>query len=717
MYRSRIWALVFTSLPFICLAQTPDTAAISKRNAEVEAYNAQFYGRIEASAFYTGKEIRLRWAPDAAGAWLNGNGKGYVVQRIDLGAPNDSTFEIGSWEPVGSDSLIKQLSIPEWQALSETYADDEYIMLAGGMIAAAHEEKNIGFDPDLVTAAQELEQRFSFTLLAADLSYNAAMGAALGVSDKNIIAGHNYMYRVYLPTLENYPVDTGYAFISADQPSERYEPLIQRVDEHERGVALVWEREAHQKRFTAYTIERSEDGGKTFSKLNEKPFVSFTNPDLPGQEEYIVYTDTLNEQYKPYQYRVTGLNMFGLESRASRVVKGMARDKTAPPAPDHVHAEEKVAGEITITWQYPDQEPDLDGFYVLRGDGAYGEYVELNTEPLPASTRTFVDNSPVQHAQNYYLVLAVDTAKNAGISMSAWGLLTDSIPPAAPTGVEGTLDSTGVVNLSWDLGPEKDVFGYYVFMFNQSDHVGARITPYPIRDTTFIDTVSMRTLTEEVYYEVVALDMAKNNSLPSQKVELKRPDMIAPEAPLLVDYRVTEEGIWIKWANSNSYDLEEQVLLRRTSADATWDTIQRYEPTIEPYTTYTQKDKGERERFEYTVLARDDDGLWSSMANSFHLQTLSDGRLVAVKKLNARLDRDKKVIVLNWDYKQDKDIQFVVLKSNDGDKFQRVKLLTATDRDWTDRLVKEGQEYSYYIQVVDPNGPDSNYSPQAKVKL
>jgi len=186
---------------------------------------------------------------------------------------------------------------------------------------------------------------------------------------------------------------------------------------------------------------------------------------------------------------------------------------------------------------------------------------------------------------------------------------------------------------------------------------------------------------------------------------------------LLVDYRVTEEGIWIKWANSNSYDLEEQVLLRRTSADATWDTIQRYEPTIEPYTTYTQKDKGERERFEYTVLARDDDGLWSSMANSFHLQTLSDGRLVAVKKLNARLDRDKKVIVLNWDYKQDKDIQFVVLKSNDGDKFQRVKLLTATDRDWTDRLVKEGQEYSYYIQVVDPNGPDSNYSPQAKVKL
>ncbi len=60
---------------------------------------------------------------------------------------------------------------------------------------------------------------------------------------------------------------------------------------------------------------------------------------------------------------------------------------------------------------------------------------------------------------------------------------------------------------------------------------------------------------------------------------------------------------------------------------------------------------------------------------------------------------------------------FVVMRSNDSGTFDRVKMLQNDQRTWHDRLIKEGKEYQYFIQVVDPHGEDSPYSEKVSVKL
>ena len=79
------------------LAQVPpaplDTAALLREDSLYRAERGKYFAHIEVRAHYDGKVVRLRWAPDAAGGWLNTNQMGYNVERVDLGA-------IGDKEPV-----------------------------------------------------------------------------------------------------------------------------------------------------------------------------------------------------------------------------------------------------------------------------------------------------------------------------------------------------------------------------------------------------------------------------------------------------------------------------------------------------------------------------------------------------------------------------------------------------------------------------------------
>ncbi len=715
-----IRALALISLaPLSASAQHLDSLQMIQQDKEYRTAKENFFAHLEASAFFDGTQVRLRWLPDAPGGWMNANLLGYRVERLDLGVLTDEAIDTSAKFTPMTQEVLKPLSIPGWRAYHEEYPDDNYGLMAGEMIHSALLPENVGFNPDMVEAAAQLKERMGLALLAADLSWPAAVGSALGLADKNIVKGHSYMYRISVDSKSgNYPIDTAYAFVSTDSAEVIPRPEIRAAKGAERTISISWDRAKHDQLFTAYWVERSSDGGRTFTRRNKLPFIAFTNAELPSTMNSITYTDSVDRMYLPQTYRVVGITSFGMESPASNTVKAMARDATAPPSPNTVRVAEEVANELTVTWAYTDTVPDLKGFHVVRTNNEFGdEHVLLNEKPLPKSTRKFVDKHPVVHAHNYYLVVAVDTAGNTGLSIGAWGAINDSVAPAAPTELTGKVDTNGVVTLNWQRGKEVDLYGYYVFLRNGATDVGARITPYPVRDTTFTDTITMATITEDVYYQVVALDVVKNNSKPSQQLKLKRPDLHAPVSPLLVDYKVDEQGIWIKWANSSSADVALQVLLRRPVGESAWDTIQRYEPATELYSTYVEKDKGNGGRFEYAVLARDDDGLWSPMANSFKLRLMSRVGTPTVKKLKARYNAGQKTVDLEWEYDQREAVLFVVMRSNDRGTFDRVKMLGNDQRTWHDTLIKQGAEYQYFIQVVDPHGEDSPYSEKVSVKL
>lgn len=136
------------------------------------------------------------------------------------------------------------------------------------------------------------------------------------------------------------------------------------------------------------------------------------------------------------------------------------------------------------------------------------------------------------HGTNYYIVSAMDTAGNAAPSVPAYVIMTDTIPPDKPKGLFGKIDSSGIVHLTWKLGNEKDLMGYLVYAANDLKHTFVPVTKDFIADSTFTDSITLKTLTREIYYEIVAFDKNRNPSHYSDALELKRPDKIAPVAPV-----------------------------------------------------------------------------------------------------------------------------------------------------------------------------------------
>ena len=694
-----------------------DTVALLREDSLYRAERGKYYAHILVKSHYDGKVMRLRWAPDAPGGWLNTNQLGYTLERLDLGAIGDTTVHESAAFSALTTQKLMPLGHQGWKDLHTQQPDDIYIMVAGEMIHTALLPKNMGFSADIQAASNVLKERFGFALLSADLSWPAAEGSALGYVDKTVVPGHQYMYRVSVAAASTaYPIESGVALARTDKAEVIKRPVITRINEQDSLILITWPRAPHEEVFTAYDVERSEDGGNSWRKINGHPFVSFTNPELPSTEDVIVYTDTVQATKKQYAYRIIGLTAFGMRSAPSAAVVAQWRDRQPPPAPTTVRAAEKKKGEITITWEYPANVPDLKGFHVTRGTSVESDERALNTELLPPGARSFTDKNPEQHKHNYYLVIAVDTANNPGLSMSAMGSVVDTLPPAMPTGLEGKVDTNGVVTLTWRLGKEPDLYGYHVFWQNQRDHVESRLTGTAVRDTVFVDTISMRTLTEKVFYKIMAVDLNRNGSKHTALVELQRPDLRPPTEPVFKDYRVNDDGIWMKWAPSSSKDVLRHVVLRRTVGEAKWDTVASI-PMANKTFEFNDPDKGKPAFYEYAVVAFDDAG-WSTFGQTnLKLRMNSKEKLPKVEMLDAAYNADKKWVELTWDYAPRDGVEFVLYKSVAGGKWQQVKLLPNAVRTYKDRLVSPGKECTYFIQVVTANGRDSDYSPKSTVKM
>lgn len=706
-------ALCCTSL---LAQQRPDSVALVQADSIYRAERGKQYAHIAVQARYDGREVRLRWAPDAPGGWLNANGLGYVVERVDLGSANDTTaLESNAFATLSPQALLP-LGQQGWKDLHARIPDDLYVMVAGEMIHTAMLPANMGFGSDLKAASDRLKERYAFALLAADLSWPAAEGSALAWTDRSVVAGRNYLYRVRIATPNAaYPIGDGAIMVNTSTASPDKLPIITRVNVQDSLVMVSWPRAPHAEHFTAYDVERSSDGGSSWKRINAQPFVSFTNPELPSMADAIVYTDTIRSQKQPFSYRIIGLTPFGTRSKPSAAVQAAWKDRTPPPSPTNVRATEKKGG-IEITWDYPDDVKDLKGFHVTRGTSVASDDRTLNDKLLPSNTRSFTDRNPEALKHNYYLVIAVDTANNPGLSMSAMGSVTDSIPPAIPVGLVGAVDTNGVVTIKWRLGKEPDLYGYHVFWSNQKDHVMSRLTGTAVRDTQFVDTISMRTLTKTVYYEVMAVDLNKNGSKHSTILELKRPDLRPPTAPVFVDYRVNDTGIRLRWAPSSSDDVVRHYLLRRAVGSTVWDTIVRV-PIKEKRYEYFDKDGGKPAYYEYAVVAFDDGG-WHTFSQQMpRLRMNSKERLPKVAMLEADVVAEKKAVRLSWDYAPREDIKFILYRSVNGGAWQQVKLLPGTARHHNDTLLKPGQEASYFIQAVTGKGRDSDYSPKVSVRL
>jgi predicted small lipoprotein YifL len=142
--------------------------------------------------------------------------------------------------------------------------------------------------------------------------------------------------------------------------------------------------------------------------------------------------------------------------------------------------------------------------------------VRLTQTPLTDSR--YSDPRIVWGEKRCYVVVAAQTVGGATIESEAppatCETLVDTFPPASPKGINA-IASEGAINLIWEPNAEKDLEGYIVLRGVEPGQTLEPITPAPIKEPSFKDTVKPGIA---YVYAVRAVDKAGNASPPSEHV-------------------------------------------------------------------------------------------------------------------------------------------------------------------------------------------------------
>lgn len=668
-----------------------------------------FQANLKIIGKYVGDSVILRWAPSTPGAWSYGNKSGYTIERSRLG--NDSLFNPENFEVLTSEP-VKLLPLEAWEPIVKKDPTNFAAVAAQSIYG-----KSQTAGQTVLAMADEYQNKYSFALLAADLSAPAARAMGLRYTDRTIQKGQNYIYRVFVSQPSDiYKIDTAYLHINTSAVEILPPPRIARVNEEEYKITLFWEKQWHALNYTAYYIERSADKGKTYQRLNQQPYLFTMDERMKAQSDWISFADTLDQNYVAYLYRLRGITPLGELSDPSDPVHAMGRDKTPPLPPVNVEANSLGGSRVKISWEISEPEPDLKGFFVGRSNSSSEGFEPLFEDPLPVNAREYIDEHADVLTANYYLVAAVDTAGNGSVSMVSYGMIVDSIPPAPPSNIAATIDTSGIVTLSWSFGKEPDLAGYMVYFTNSPDHTLTAITNRPYQDTVFTDTIQVKTLTEHIYYRLKAVDVNYNYSAYSELIEVKRPDLIPPTKPVIRDYNVSERGIALQWITSSSDDVAGYVVYKKTN-DGPWEELMEYGPVNVNTVLLTDEDVQALHYYTYAIESFDDDGNRSGFSYPVKLRMIDFSIRPSVTNVKAKFNKRNTEVDLQWSYKIEGDYRFILYKSVNGSNFFSFKTIPGNEFTYTDKDIKEGLSYEYTVKVQYGDGKSSGFSEIVNVFL
>ncbi|RPD42463.1 fibronectin type III domain-containing protein [Chitinophaga barathri] len=638
--------------------------------------------------------IMLRWAPVSATLWKLANQHGYVIKRFTI-------LRDGKLLPKPEDTVLtkqplKPLPLAAWEQVVKQH--EKYgSIVAQALYGEEFELTTEGGQKDVMAVyhrAQEQESRHGFTLFATDQSFPVAKAAALGYVDKSAKANEKYLYQVFVAPNNAVRSDTGFVFTGAAD----YQPVpaphdLEAANMH-KSVLLSWNHTSFRSIFNAYWIERSDDGGQTFARLNDEPVLNTGNEGDTAEQQRFFRIDTTIALDKKYIYRIRGITPFGEVSPPSDTAQ-VAVTPITNARPSIKEAVVMNNKQVVIQWEMPDH-TRLKAFEIERAAAATKPYAKISTQPLRENDTVFTDISPLP--SNYYRIKAIMDDGQTHYSLARFVQMEDSIPPAPPTGLAGMISDSGVVSLSWKPNTERDLYAYRVFRANAPDAEFVQVTKEPISEAKFVDTVEVKTLTRHVYYKLVALDGHYNPSGFSEMLTVKRPDVVPPVPPQFTDVSAATGGITLQWQPSTSKDVASYNLER--AADTAWLTLQSFS-VKETVRQYADTAARPGVSYRYRIVAVDESGL-RGQSQEVTASAINMSGNVAKPVVKASIDRDNKTIVLKWGAGREVAKSWLY-RAEEGKPYRLYKTLPGNTAAFTDDELLINTQYRYKLKIFDQN--------------
>lgn len=676
--------------------------------------------------------IVLRWGPSDPIAWRMGMGKGYQIIRVAYlqGGKTDTTI-------LTTTAILPQ-TLEQMKATARK--DDKYMAIAAQAMYSdqfrlSNDAPESGSLMDKIRQGSDMFMlKYYFAMQTADLSKEAANALGLRFVDKDVKKDGAYQYIVLTDTISaSYAILPGTTLVTKNQKLDGFYPegLVGFGGDHK--VELHWYRE-QMMGYTAYYVERSDDGGATYHRLYEDPFYSSYDPltetqDSTGNAKIYnsilkdnqMLFDSIPENYKDYYYRIAGIDAFADVSAYSPPIIIHGVDKM-PPEPVVIDSVVNFyKNHVYLKWVEQENAPDLLGYYVARGSEPKGPFVPLHDKLLDKNIKSYIDTTANALEKIYYVVVSVDTAKNLSYSLPHVGILVDSIAPNAPLNLSGAMDTLGHVLLRWDINKEPDLAGYRVYTSYNPNNDFSIITSYLVTDNYYLDSISTRSLDRRVYYKVVAVDRNGNHSTFSKSVTIEKPILIAPTAPVSSSISTQEEGIFITWNGSSSEGVWGYEIYRRDTDSHTFDTIAHIQRKSieEPNFSYLDTSALGNIYYLYSASSIDSTGLRSNKSKEVKGYLHKVNSFKNITSFTAEYDKKQGVVNLSWVAPTQKGNYYFVIYRAEGDKaLESIRSLGKEATSYSDTMLNKNVNYRYAIEIREENGPGkSPEKKEAKVSI
>jgi hypothetical protein len=658
--------------------------------------------KIATVARYTSVGVELRWIPDNKTILRLGFNNSFSIERSLTGA--------NKFEKLGS---VKAAPQETWESLisSERNAQTKSnLELAGDFLFAENDvdQKRMSLDEgigELNERKSKEDMTYAVFVMTAIKDAKVAEALGLGFIDKTVTEGSSYTYRIKLNGQSAiYKIEDGIVTQKAIVSPDKYKNEV-FVYPGDKRLSFAW---ASKPELAGYYVERAAEGETNFRPMNTTPFYASSGSGFDGPTNGSFMDDSV-VNYRWYRYRFYGNTAFG-ERILFAEVKGMPRDLTPPNSPiikQPKHIKEK---EVKVEWDIYGDVSDLKGFIVGRSDKDRGDFQILHKALLSPKSRSYIDTTFIADGINYYIVYAIDTSGNLSSSYPGYVALIDSTPPAKPTIVSAIIDSQGIVTLTIKLGKEKDLKGYKLFKSNSPDHEFSVIEEAFKKDkedtnkikVVFTDTVTLQSLTPKIYYRLRALDYNYNQSEFSDIIAVTRPDTIPPVTPVFTDVTVGEKQIELRFVPSESKDVKEHILYRKTDLTANWEILLKFDSL---QTTVVDTNVKTGITYYYSMRAIDEGKLFSGFAHIVQGKPYDSGVRPLVENITHKIEN--KNVVLSWGYPNlYKDVIFIVYKKDDSGRLIQYK--RTSERKFID--MHSMKENVYTIKATTPDGGQSKMS-------
>ncbi|MCV6630139.1 MAG: hypothetical protein OIF50_09795 [Flavobacteriaceae bacterium] len=643
-------------------------------------------------------KILLRWALDQPLAWKRSNVSGFILEKF-LYTENGVKLSRPKllWK-----KPLRAAPLDTWRSIVEenNYAAIIAQALYGESFEVGGTEGTLA---DIVNTAAELEQRFSFSLLAADMNFEAAKKAAWGYVDTEVKANNKYVYRIRSAVAqEKMHIESSAVLVSLKDYRALPAPIHFQAIFGDKHAMLMWEYDMFKSIYTSYRIERSEDG-TNFMPLSKEPLVNLNDkPDNPAKRMF--YIDSLAKNDKTYYYRVQGITPFAERGTFSDTISGVGKPSLpfTPRISDFRFTDQP--NEAVLYWEFPKEgEAVTQKFQLQRADADAGPFRVVVDSIAP-------DQRQVRFSEletsNYFSITAVGKdPRQKKTSFTTLIQPIDSMPPNPPIGLKGTIDSLGVVRFQWKPNEEKDLLGYRVFRGFQEKEEPAQLTKEPQYGNQFIDSVTVKNLNSKVYYYVVAVDKRYNASGFSEVLVLEKPDFIPPTAAVFSNYHIVEAGIELHWIPSSEQGAK-HIILREQLGEKTPPTV--IFESQEITTVFVDQNVQTNNTYRYRIKAVDKAGLESAPSSPITVQMLDLKSPKLIKDFQAHLDRENHYIELFWRAKSAQIAEYTIYKQKKDQPLSTWRILPSNSNSVVDQHLTPNEVYIYHIRATQTNGKYSN---------